>query len=183
MSSHAAQSPRVTRWRRGHMHFSPAARPLPQAGSPEWSVASEVRRDRRERLEASGERSDPRARAGRPDARGGPYRITGQPGSTLSDSDDILADSERARPSRWPTDPASTTGTRSAREFPCAKRNGSKRDAVAHGRGTSNGRGVSSGMFASIARRCVQHTEAVCSTGQWCTPWLSSDSIPGCSCP
>ena len=33
---------RVKRWRRGHIHFSPAARPLLQAGSPEWSVASDA---------------------------------------------------------------------------------------------------------------------------------------------
>jgi len=32
----------VKRWRRGHIHFSPAARPLLQAGSPEWSVASDA---------------------------------------------------------------------------------------------------------------------------------------------
>ncbi|GAB3411109.1 hypothetical protein GCM10027435_02380 [Haloparvum alkalitolerans] len=32
----------MKRWRRGHIHFSPAARPLLQAGSPEWSVASDA---------------------------------------------------------------------------------------------------------------------------------------------
>ena len=37
-----------------------------------------------------------------------------QPGSTLSDTADILVDSERARSSRSSPDPASTTGTRSA---------------------------------------------------------------------
>ena len=37
-----------------------------------------------------------------------------QPDSTLSDTADILVDSERARPSRSSPDPASTTGTRSA---------------------------------------------------------------------
>jgi hypothetical protein len=42
VSSHAAQPPALSRWRRGHIHFSPAARPLPQAGSPEWSVASDA---------------------------------------------------------------------------------------------------------------------------------------------
>jgi len=31
------------------MHFSPAARPLPQAGSPEWSVASDAKADNGER--------------------------------------------------------------------------------------------------------------------------------------
>ena len=37
-----------------------------------------------------------------------------QPGSALSDTADILVDSERARPSRSSPDPASTTDTRSA---------------------------------------------------------------------
>jgi hypothetical protein len=45
----------LTRWRRGHMHFSPAARPLLQAGSPEWSVASEARLERSESLDANGD--------------------------------------------------------------------------------------------------------------------------------
>ena len=52
MSSHAAQPLALTRWRRGHIHFSPAARPLLQAGSPEWSVASDAEG-------GSGERGEP----------------------------------------------------------------------------------------------------------------------------
>ena len=44
-----AQPPRDTRWRRSHIHFSPAARPLPQAGSQEWSVASDAEADIGER--------------------------------------------------------------------------------------------------------------------------------------
>ena len=85
-----------TRWRRGHMHFSPErARAVRRAPArPEWSVASDAEG-------GSGER-------------GGPYRTTGQPGPTVSDTADILADSERARPPRSSPDPASTTGTRSA---------------------------------------------------------------------
>ncbi len=64
-------------WRRGHIHFSPVARPLLQAGSPEWSVASEARRDRRERLEANGEAvSDAEGGSGE---RGGPLRNTVYP--------------------------------------------------------------------------------------------------------
>jgi len=42
VSSHAAQSLALSRWRRGHMHFSPAVRPLLQADRPEWSVASDA---------------------------------------------------------------------------------------------------------------------------------------------
>jgi len=41
------------------MHFSPAARPRLQAGSPEWSVASEARRDHRERRDANGDQREP----------------------------------------------------------------------------------------------------------------------------
>lgn len=60
VSSHAAHPLALSRWRRGHMHVSPAARPRLQAGSPDWSVASEARHDRcvvdqRETATASGE--------------------------------------------------------------------------------------------------------------------------------
>ncbi|GKZ16244.1 hypothetical protein HAL_41250 [Haladaptatus sp. T7] len=44
MSSHAAQPPAVTRWRRDQIHFSPErARAVRRAPAcPEWSVASDA---------------------------------------------------------------------------------------------------------------------------------------------
>ena len=66
-----------------------------------------------ERPHARNGRSRATRRAARGE-RGGPYRTTGQSGPTVSDTADILAGLERARPPRSSPDPASTTGTRSA---------------------------------------------------------------------
>ena len=53
VSSHAAQPLALTRWRRGHMHFSPErARAVRRAPArPEWSVASAWRAECAERGE------------------------------------------------------------------------------------------------------------------------------------
>jgi len=95
VSSDAAQPLALTRWRRGHIHFSPAARPPLQAGSPEWSVASDAEGGTR--------------RAGRADT-----DTPGQPVTSLGEASTVLADSERARSPRPSPDPVSTAGTRRA---------------------------------------------------------------------
>ena len=98
VSSHAAQSPALSRWRRDQIHFSPAARPRLQAGSPEWSVASD-------------------AEGGTRRARRAVTYAPVQPATSLGEPPTVLADSERVRPPRSPGDNVSR-----AHGAPCCER-------------------------------------------------------------
>jgi len=87
---------RVKRWRRGHIHFSPAG-PAPTGAEarPEWSVASDAEGGTRRAVRA----------------------VTYPPvqlATSLGEAFTVLVDSERARPPRPSPDPASTAGTRRA---------------------------------------------------------------------
>ena len=93
MSSHAAQPLALSRWRRGHIHFSPAGTaPTGAEARPEWSVASDAEG-------GSGERREPFEK----------HRTADVVDEELGHD---LADSERARPSRPSPDPASTESSK-----------------------------------------------------------------------
>jgi hypothetical protein len=132
VSSYAAQPPALSRWRRGHIHFSPAVRPLLQADRPEWSVASDAEG-------GSGERR-------------GPFETHRTADIVDEELGHYLADLERARPPRPSPDPASTESNeaRSVGRGASSDRGLSHRDQKEQ---------INSRVICGCSRNSTQHPE------------------------
>ena len=123
MSSHAAQPPALSRWRRDQIHFSPAVRPLLQADRPEWSVASDAEG-------GSGERGGPVRPHLPADGVAGP--VINYPGGLRKGE----AASVVPRPHKYRRHEARSGVL-------VSEANEGQRDVISRGRGTSSGRGLS----------------------------------------